>query len=332
MPNLPSSRRSDFVTLLAKRPPHVRRVTHRTREQTGLSSQIFAKQSALYHRGRSALYQRIVRQDSVRNGIVKEFQRLYYNTRSRTWLNTNWLGVPIIKCPFDLWIYQEMLFELRPDLVVECGTSKGGSAYFLSSMCELVGHGHVITIDLYPKPNRPQHERLTYVSGSSTDPRIIEEVTRRIRDADGEGASVLVILDSDHSREHVLDELRLPTCDAGELRNRRGHTAKRPSRLAGFRPWTDGSRRYLSLRERRVRGRHVKGKVLPDLESEGISQAGQGQCRRHEPWVGSPPRPMAACANAYSGPKPQRAACVNAAELRERVTQPPDSLGPRTLR
>ena len=209
MPNLPSSRRSDFVTLLAKRPPHVRRVTHRTREQTGLSSQIFAKQSALYHRGRSALYQRIVRQDSVRNGIVKEFQRLYYNTRSRTWLNTNWLGVPIIKCPFDLWIYQEMLFELRPDLVVECGTSKGGSAYFLSSMCELVGHGHVITIDLYPKPNRPQHERLTYLSGSSTDPRIIEEVTRRIRDADGEGASVLVILDSDHSREHVLDELRL---------------------------------------------------------------------------------------------------------------------------
>jgi len=174
-----------------------------------LSSQIFAKQSALYHRGRSALYQRILRQDSIRNAIVKEFQRLYYNTRSRTWQNTRWLGVPIIKCPFDLWVYQEMLFELRPSVVVECGTSKGGSAYFLSSMCELVGHGHVITIDLYPKPNRPEHERLTYLSGSSTDPQIIRDVTRRIRDADGEGASVLVILDSDHSREHVLDELRL---------------------------------------------------------------------------------------------------------------------------
>ena len=174
-----------------------------------MSSQIFAKQSALYHRGRSAIYQRIIRQDSVRNGIVKEFQRLYYNTRSRTWLNTNWLGVPIIKCPFDLWIYQEMLFELRPDVVIECGTSKGGSAYFLSSMCELLGGGQVITIDLYPKPNRPQHERLTYLSGSSTDPQIIRDVTQRIRDAAGEGASVLVILDSDHSREHVLDELRL---------------------------------------------------------------------------------------------------------------------------
>lgn len=75
-------------------------------------------------------------------------------------------------------------------------------------MCELLGHGHVITIDLYPKPNRPQHERLTYLSGSSTDPKIVSEVTRRIRDAD-KSASVLVLLDSDHSREHVLDELRL---------------------------------------------------------------------------------------------------------------------------
>jgi cephalosporin hydroxylase len=147
--------------------------------------------------------------DSIRNTIVKEFHRLYYNTRSRTWMNTTWFGVPIIKCPFDLWVYQEMLFELRPDVVVECGTSKGGSAYFLSSMCELLGHGHVITIDLYPKSSRPQHERLTYLSGSSTDPQIVREVTRRIRDADGESASVLVLLDSDHSREHVLDELRL---------------------------------------------------------------------------------------------------------------------------
>jgi cephalosporin hydroxylase len=174
-----------------------------------MPSQIFSKQSTLYHRGRHALYQRLIRRDAIRKSIVKEFQRLYYNTRSRTWKNTRWLGVPVIKCPFDLWVYQEILFELKPDVVIECGTSKGGSAYFLSSMCELLGHGHVITIDLYPKPNRPQHERLTYLSGSSTDPQIIREVTRRIRDTHGESGSVLVILDSDHSREHVLDELRL---------------------------------------------------------------------------------------------------------------------------
>lgn len=174
-----------------------------------MPSQTFPKQSSLYHRLRFALYQRIIRQNAIRNTIVKEFHRLYYNTRSRTWTNTRWLGVPVIKCPFDLWVYQEMLFELRPDVVVECGTSQGGSAYFLASMCELVGQGHVITIDLYPKPNRPQHERLTYLSGSSTDPQIVREVTHRIRDAGGESASVLVLLDSDHSREHVLDELRL---------------------------------------------------------------------------------------------------------------------------
>lgn len=174
-----------------------------------MPSRIFAKQSTLYHQGRHALYQRIIRQRTIRTTIVKEFQRLYYNTRSRTWQNTYWLGVPVIKCPFDLWVYQEILFEVKPDLVIECGTSKGGSAAFLASMCELIGHGRVITIDLYPKPNRPEHERLTYLSGSSTDPEIMRNVTERIRDEAGESASVLVILDSDHTREHVLDELRL---------------------------------------------------------------------------------------------------------------------------
>ena len=174
-----------------------------------MPSRIFAKQSTLYHQGRHALYQRIIRQRTIRTTIVKEFQRLYYNTRSRTWKNTYWLGVPVIKCPFDLWVYQEILFEVKPDLVIECGTSKGGSAAFLASMCELIGHGRVITIDLYPKPNRPEHERLTYLSGSSTDPEIMRNVTERIRDEAGESASVLVILDSDHTREHVLDELRL---------------------------------------------------------------------------------------------------------------------------
>jgi cephalosporin hydroxylase len=178
------------------------------REKTGLS-RIFTEQSTIYHRWRHTLYQRIIRQDTIRKSIVREFQRLYYNTRSRTWQNTWWLGVPVIKCPFDLWVYQEILFELQPDVVIECGTSKGGSAYFLSSMCELVGHGRVITIDLYPKPNRPQHERLTYLSGSSTDGHIVRELGRLIRDAGGDSAAVLVILDSDHSREHVLDELRL---------------------------------------------------------------------------------------------------------------------------
>jgi cephalosporin hydroxylase len=177
-------------------------------EKIGLS-RVFAGQSATYHRWRRTIYQRIIRRDAIRNSIVREFQRLYYNTRSRTWQNTRWLGVPVIKCPLDLWVYQEILFELKPDVVIECGTSKGGSAYFLSSMCELVGHGRVITIDLYPKPNRPQHKRLTYLSGSSTDEQTLSELGRLIRDSDGDSPSVLVILDSDHSREHVLDELRL---------------------------------------------------------------------------------------------------------------------------
>jgi cephalosporin hydroxylase len=121
--------------------------------------------------------------------------------------------VPAQKCVFDLWVYQEILHELRPAAIVECGTANGGSALFLASVCDLLGLGKVITVDIVDKPGRPSHERITYVTGSSTDP----EVVARVRGLVGNGAPVLVILDSDHERDHVLNELRLyaPLVSAG---------------------------------------------------------------------------------------------------------------------
>ena len=141
------------------------------------------------------------------NRTVREFHELYYKSNSRTWGNTFWFGQPAAKCPLDLWIYQEIIFQLRPDLIVETGTNKGGSALFMANMCDLLDHGEVVTVDIVPVPDdiKPEHRRITYLTGSSTSPEILNQVQERRKKAD----SCLVILDSDHSKSHVLNELRL---------------------------------------------------------------------------------------------------------------------------
>jgi cephalosporin hydroxylase len=135
---------------------------------------------------------------------VDEFHRLYYDARQQTWKNTFWLGARAEKCPLDLWVYQEILTESRPDVVIETGTAAGGSALFLASVCELLGGGTVVTVDIEVRTDRPAHDRIRYVRGSSTAP----ETVREVRGCVPPGARVLVILDSDHSRDHVLAELR----------------------------------------------------------------------------------------------------------------------------
>lgn len=134
---------------------------------------------------------------------VEAFQRLYYARLERTWGQTYWMGVATLKCPLDLWIYQEILHEVHPDLIIECGTYRGGSALFLAGVCDLLGHGKVVSIDIAPQADLPLHPRLHYLTGSSVGAEILEQVTALA----GTG-TVLVILDSDHSCSHVLEELR----------------------------------------------------------------------------------------------------------------------------
>lgn len=138
-------------------------------------------------------------------GIVRRFHRLYYGQRERTWTNTFFLGVPLAKCPLDLWVYQEIIHEVRPDVVVETGTAHGGSALYLATLCDIVGNGRVVTIDIVRREEMPQHGRITYITSSSVEASAVESVRRMIRP----GESVLVILDSDHARAHVLEEMRL---------------------------------------------------------------------------------------------------------------------------
>jgi cephalosporin hydroxylase len=141
----------------------------------------------------------------IKKNIIDHFHRLYYESGDQTWKNTFWLGIQTEKCPLDLWIYQEIIFEIRPDVIIESGTYNGGSALFLASLCDLMGKGQMISIDIERKENRPKHDRIIYLLGSSTSKEITEAIQNFIRNND----QVLVILDSDHNKDHVLRELEI---------------------------------------------------------------------------------------------------------------------------
>lgn len=141
----------------------------------------------------------------LQGDVVDRFTEVYYDGHllGETRADTHWLGVRTDKCPLDLWVYQELVHRERPDVIVETGTLDGGSALYLASICALVGHGRVVTIDIERPPSPPEHPRITYVTGSSTDPEIVARVQAEVG-----GGTALVVLDSDHRRDHVLAELR----------------------------------------------------------------------------------------------------------------------------
>jgi cephalosporin hydroxylase len=137
-------------------------------------------------------------------GLVERFHALYYDRwqGGADTITLSWFGHQTLKCPLDLWIYQELLVRTRPDLVVETGTWRGGSALYLAMMLDGIGHGRVITIDVEPRPGRPVHPRIEYVVASSTAPSTLSYVGGA-----ASGKRVMVILDSDHRAAHVYDEL-----------------------------------------------------------------------------------------------------------------------------
>ncbi len=159
---------------------------------------------------REIIYHRAYYGKRLESNIVDQFHDLYYNSHlwQKGYRNTFWLGYPVLKCPLDLWIYQEILFDLKPDIIIECGTAYGGSALYLASMCDHIGNGTVLTIDLQTpliKPDHalPIHPRIHYLKGSSTSIEIQKQLSELISPSD----KVMVILDSDHSKDHVLQEM-----------------------------------------------------------------------------------------------------------------------------
>lgn len=136
--------------------------------------------------------------------VVDEFHHAWYAT-SR-WGTIEWLGVPMSKNPFDLVQYQEILWQQRPDFVIECGAFLGGSTLYFAHLLDLIGHGTVLSVELEDSwmPAARHHPRVVTIAGDSVGP----ETLRAVRDRVPIGASCFVILDSDHRAEHVLAELR----------------------------------------------------------------------------------------------------------------------------
>ena len=145
--------------------------------------------------------------------IIDAFHLLYYDEEHRSPIinNTRWMGVTVQKCPLDLWIYQEIMFEVQPLLIIETGTLYGGSALWFADMM-LILHGdrpdmnqplwRVMSIDIR-LPRKPKVPGITFHMGSSTSQPIIEEA----RAFAERYSPCMVILDSDHRAEHVYKEL-----------------------------------------------------------------------------------------------------------------------------
>jgi cephalosporin hydroxylase len=141
--------------------------------------------------------------------LINNFGELYYdagqNKRMRTF-QISWFGHVLLKCPLDLWVYQELICQELPDLIIETGTHRGGTAIYLASICSMLNHGQVISIDIDESyiDVLPKHERIKYITGSSTDLNIVDNLKSIAKDK-----KVLVLLDSDHRKEHVLNELMI---------------------------------------------------------------------------------------------------------------------------
>ena len=141
---------------------------------------------------------------------------------SRVWLRAGWdtkyvysftwLGRPIIQLPEDMVRIQEVIFDVQPDVIVETGVAHGGSLIFYASLCKAMDRGRVVGVDIEIRPHNraaieahPLFPYITLIEGSSTDPATVEQVKAQIRP----GERALVLLDSNHTKEHVLAELNL---------------------------------------------------------------------------------------------------------------------------
>jgi cephalosporin hydroxylase len=130
--------------------------------------------------------------------------------------STDWLGTPIWQNVLDLWTIQESIAEIKPALLIETGTFRGGSARFYAQLMDLLDHGRVVTVDVVNHHEGVEHPRIEFLDGSSTDTAIVQHVREAAEQADG---PVMVILDGNHDCDHVRQELELyaPLVSPGSL-------------------------------------------------------------------------------------------------------------------
>jgi cephalosporin hydroxylase len=157
------------------------------------------------------------RADAARLASDVEVQRLNRELtaaadRHNFFYQWSWLGLPVIQTPTDIVILQEIVWNAKPDVIVETGVARGGSMILAASLLEMIGGGRVIGIDIDIRAHNraaieehPMAKRVSLIEGGSTDAATVDEVQRQIGDAE----RVMVILDSHHSHDHVRAELEV---------------------------------------------------------------------------------------------------------------------------
>lgn len=143
-----------------------------------------------------------------RKSQVDRINKLFYLLRSNTFDTVKFMGKHILKFPTDLWIYQEIIFKHKPDVIVETGVFLGGSTFYLSKLLEMIGGGRVIAVDIVLEnadPDLYELPNVTLLEGSSTDPEIFSQIKSMIKPDE----KVMVILDSDHATAHVYSEMMM---------------------------------------------------------------------------------------------------------------------------
>ena len=138
---------------------------------------------------------------------IDAFHQLYY--QSLGWDRYSYLGYQIKQCPFDLQLYQEVVFRLRPGFILQTGVAGGGSMLFFATLLDLIGADAAtpvigIDISLSPESRTLKHPRIRLIEGSSIDPKTVQAAEALLPRGGG-----LVSLDSDHAAGHVLAELRI---------------------------------------------------------------------------------------------------------------------------
>lgn len=192
-----------------------------------------------------------------------------------------WLGLPFIQMPQDIVATQEIIWEMKPDVIIETGIAWGGSVAFYASLLQLIGKGEVVGIDLnlYDHVAEqimafPFSNRITLYKGSSTDPEIASKAISHIKP----GQSVMVLLDSNHTHQHVLDELRTyaPHVTKGQFLVVSDTVVEdMPRQEHRPRPWGPGDnpktalRAYLKESDRFEVDPYVNGKLLLTYSPEG---------------------------------------------------------------
>jgi cephalosporin hydroxylase len=162
--------------------------------------------------------------------VKDRFHNLFYMEEARTWRTTQWHGIPALQNPMDVWVIQEIIWDTKPDFIVETGTYLGGGALTWASLLTSVNpEGRVITIDIEDKVKEARERRLfkekvDFIIGSSTS----EEVFAKVKQAT-EGKRVFVILDSNHEQSHVLKELQM----YGDLLHEGGYMLVQDSNVNG---------------------------------------------------------------------------------------------------